>query len=271
MNDRLLGKYTGPRGLLVFSLVLLLICSLPLSAQNAGYDLLETTAGAKVDLSQFGLGVVPLRGVAIGPCTGSTDTIMHRLIDTPGGGTTPVEVTALFMRSAGSITINGQQVDLYVTINNSGGVISSNVLPQPDALAPSTGTVTIDGGGTFDSDVTVNADLIAVPAGTSVGNPGNWVAHKAAPGINLTSTGSPWKSTPPPGTPMCQPFPHGGFFPSPQHTGPHPVTPAKCDPVVIDPDAVPIDPKAVAEAKAAKKSQGPTANAVAIARCVSAQ
>ena len=56
------------------------------SAQTAGYDLLQTSSGASIDLSSLGLGVVNLKGVPIQSSTGNTDTIMHRTADMPSGG-----------------------------------------------------------------------------------------------------------------------------------------------------------------------------------------
>ncbi|HMC30691.1 MAG TPA: hypothetical protein VKL99_07625, partial [Candidatus Angelobacter sp.] len=161
---------------LLSAFVLLLASPLPVSAQSAGYDLLQTGSGASVDLGS--LGNVPLQGVPIQTSLGNTDTIMHRTQDTVGGGKTPVEVTALFMKSKSSITYNNQPVDVYVTVNNSGGKIATSVLPQPDSTS-SSGTVTVNSGGTFDSSITVTADLIFVKAGTSVTNSANYVDHKA--------------------------------------------------------------------------------------------
>ena len=267
MNHRLSAMHTKSLRFLVVSFALLLVGSLPLSAQTAGYDLFQTSPGTNVDLSRFNLGNVKLKGVPIQPCTGNTDTIMHRTSDVPGSGTTPVEVTALFMESVNPVTVNGQQIDLYFTINNSNGTISTSVLPQPDALPRSTGTVTIRSDGTFDSKITVNADMIGVPAGASVTNPANWVSHTPAPSVTLTSTASPWHTSPPTGYPSCTPFPSGGFFPFPVHNGPHPVTPSTCNNVV----AVPADPASGAAAKANAKGQANTAAAIAIQKCVSAQ
>src|SRR5215471_11875613 len=149
------------KSVLVFVSVfaLLFACSLPASAQTAGYDLLQTGSGASIDLSSAGLGNVSLNGFPIQGSLGNTDTIMHRTQDTVGGGTTPVEVTALFMKSTASFTHNSQSVDLYVTINNSAGKISTSALPQPDTTS-SSGTVTVYGGGTFDSSISITADLI---------------------------------------------------------------------------------------------------------------
>jgi hypothetical protein len=214
---------------LVVSFAVLLVCAMPLSAQTAGYDLLQTGSGASIDLSSVGLGNVPLQGVPIQSSTGSTDTIMHRTQDITGSGTTPVNVTALFMKSTNSTTFQGQQVDVYVTLNNSGGTIPTSVLPQPDSLSASSGTVTARTDGTFDSSITVNADVIFVKAGTSVTNSANYVGHQPASSISLTSSGSSWSSTPPSGYPSSSSFPSGGFYPRPVHNGPHPVVPSTCN------------------------------------------
>src|SRR5215467_148175 len=146
----------------IVTLLALLFCvSLPVLAQSAGYDLLQTGSGASIDLSSVGLGVVSLQGVPIQGSLGNTDTIMHRPQAVPsGGGTVSVNVTALFMKSTGSVTYKNQSTDVYVTINNSGGSISTSVLPQPDALSASSGTVTVRTDGTFDSSFSVNADVI---------------------------------------------------------------------------------------------------------------
>ena len=229
MNNLLISKDRKLRLSMVLSFAVLLVCAMPLSAQTAGYDLLQTGSGASIDLSSAGLGTVPLQGVPIQASTGSTDTIMHRTQDTVGGGTTPVNVTALFMKSTSSTTYQGQSVDVYVTLNNSGGAISTSVLPQPDSLSASTGTVTVRSDGTFDSSITVNADVIFVKAGTSVTNSANYVGHQAASSISLTSSGSSWSSTPPAGYPSSSTFPSGGFYPRPVHNGPHPVVPSTCN------------------------------------------
>src|SRR5215471_6118860 len=242
------------KSVLVFVSVfaLLFACSLPASAQTAGYDLLQTGSGASIDLSSAGLGNVSLNGFPIQGSLGSTDTIMHRTQDTVGGGSTPVEVTALFMKSVNSVTFQGQQVDVYVTVNNSGGTISTNVLPQPDALSSSTGKVTVRRDGTFDSSITVNADVIFVTAGSSVTNSANYVAHKPAAAISLSSTNSTWSSTPPAGYPSSPSFPSGGFYPKPVHNGPHPVVPSTCNVQAIPANPVPVDSANTASATDAK-------------------
>src|SRR5436309_662057 len=229
MNNLLMSKDRKSRLFLVVSFAVLLVCAMPLSGQTAGYDLLQTGSGASIDLSSVGLGNVPLQGVPIQSSTGSTDTIMHRTQDITGGGTTPVNVTALFMKSTNSTTFQGQQVDVYVTLNNSGGTIPTSVLPQPDSLSASSGTVTARTDGTFDSSITVNADVIFVKAGTSVTNSANYVGHQPASAVKVSSTNSSWSSTPPSGYPSDPNFPSGGFYPKPAHTGgPHPVVPAAC-------------------------------------------
>lgn len=207
-------------------LTMLVFASSMVFAQG-GYDLLQTGSGASIDLSSAGLGVVPLQGVPIQSTTGSTDTIVHRTQNIPsGGGSVPVNVTALLMKSTSAVTYQGQSVDVYVTINNSGGKVSTSTVPQPDSLSPSSGTATFRTDGTFDSSLTVNADVIFVRAGTSVGNSGNYVGHQAASAITLSSTNSSWSTTPSPGYPSSTTFPSGGVYPHPVHTTRHPVAPA---------------------------------------------
>lgn len=216
---------------LLVSVAVLLAC-LPLaSAQSAGFDLLQTGSGASVDLTGVkGLapGVVALKGVPIQSTTGNTDTIMHRTQDESKGGTTPVNVNALYMKNSGAETLNGQPIDVYVTINNSNGAIPASVLPQPDSLSLSQGSVTIRLDGTFDSRIIINADIIFVRAGTSPTNPANYLGHQAAPPISLSSANSKWTSTPPAGYPSSPNYPSGNFYPVPVHNGPHPVVPASC-------------------------------------------
>lgn len=214
----------------VFALLLFVLCvSLSGLAQSAGYDLLQTGSGASIDLTSAGLGVVPLSGVPIQGSLGNTDTIVNRTANVPsGGGTVPVNVTALFMKSTNPVTYKSQSTDVYVTINNSKGSISTSVLPQPDALSASSGTVTVRTDGTFDSSFSVNADVIFVKAGQPVTSSSNWIGHQAASGISLSSTNSTWSSTAPSGYPSSSTFPSGGFYPKPVHTARHPVVPAKC-------------------------------------------
>ncbi len=229
---------------------LLLAGSLFASAQGSGYDVFQTGSGASVDLSSINLGVVTLQGVPIQSSTGNADTIMYRPQAVPsGGGTIPVNLYALFMKSVSPVNFSGHSADVYVTVNATGGTIPTSTLPQPDALAASTGTITVHPnsqgtGGTFDSTITINADIIFVTAGTSVTNPANYLGHQAAPAITLSQTGSSYSTTAPSGYPlgnMAVPLQGlataaasssgglstGGFYPKPVHNGPHPVVPAQ--------------------------------------------
>jgi hypothetical protein len=217
--------------LLVLAVSLLLLSAMPLSAQiNPGYDLLQTGSGSSVDLSSLNLGTVQLHGNPWDTSLGNTDTIMNRTDTIPStGGSSNVNVTAIFMKSNSSVTYKNQQVDVYVTLNNSGGKIATTTLPQPDALSASSGSVNVHSDGTFDSSITVNADLIFVKAGTSVTDPNNYVDHRAASSITLTSSGSSWSSSAPSGYPSSATFPSGGgFYPRPVHTTSHVVVPASC-------------------------------------------
>lgn len=221
--------------LYVFTLASFLLAgSLSAPAQSAGFDLFQTGSGTQVTIPN--VGTVTLQGVPIQGTTGNTDTIIQRTQDVPsGGGTVNVRVYALFMKSAAPVTINGSSADVYVTINNSGGTISTSVLPQPDSLSASSGTVNVNTGGTFDSNITVNADLIFVKAGTSVTNSANYLGHQAAAATTLSSTNSSWSSTAPSGYPSSTSFPSGGFYPTsvgggghstPSHV--HAIVPASC-------------------------------------------
>lgn len=174
-------------------------------AQCNGYDQFQTGAGTSFDLGS-GIGTVSFQGVPIQSSTGNADTIIQR---TSSGttGTCNISVYALFMKSTSPITFNGQSADVYATINNTGGAVSTSVLPQPDTLSASSGTLTITSsgpsGGTFDSSLTVNADLIFVKAGTSVTNSSNYLGHQVAPGKTLVATGVSWSTTAPSGYPTC--------------------------------------------------------------------
>lgn len=213
----------------------LLACAAIASAQNAGYDLFQTGTGTQVDLSSMGVGVVQLSGNPISGAPGNTDTMVQRTQAVPsGGGTVTISVYALSLKSSSSVTYQGQSADVYVTINNTGGTISTSTLPQPDSLSASGGSVTVRTDGTFDSSLTVNADIIFVKAGTSVTDPNNYLGHAAAPTTTLTSTNSSWSSTAPSGYPSSTTFPSGGFYPvtvgggghsTPTHV--HGVTPAQ--------------------------------------------
>jgi hypothetical protein len=236
MNHVSLHNFSKVAAMAMLTVAVVCLGSVFAAAQTApvaGYDLLETGQGASVDLTSIGLGVVPLQGVPIESNLGVTDTIMHRPGNTTFGQAEQLLVTALFMKSTNSVEFQGQSADVYVTLNNSAGVIPTSVLPQPDTLNASGGTITISGGqnngGTFTSNFVMNADVIFVRAGTSVTNPANYIAHQAAPQVSFTPATSTWNTAAPAGYPSSTTFPSGGFYPIlPAHNGPHPVTYATC-------------------------------------------
>lgn len=195
-------------------LVVVLTCAAIASAQSAGYDLFQTGTGTSVDLTSIGVGVVQLTGNPISGAPGNSDTMVQRTAAVPsGGGSVPVSVYALSLKSSSPVTFAGQSADVYVTINNTGGTIPTTTLPQPDSLSASSGNVNVRTDGTFDSNLTINADIIFVKAGTSVTDSTNYLGHQAAPSTTLTSTNSSWSSTPPAGYPSSTTFPSGGFYP----------------------------------------------------------
>lgn len=216
--------------------ILLLGASISALAQNSGYDLFQTGSGTSVNLPN--IGVVNLNGVPIQSSIGNTDTIIQRTQNVPpGGGPVNVNVFALFMKSTAPVTFNGQSADVYVTINASGGKISTSVLPQPDSLSASGGSINVNTGGTFNSSITVNADIIFVKAGTSVTNSSNYLGHQPGPSTTLSSTNSTWSTSPPSGYPSSTGYPSGGFYPigvggggHSTATHVHAVVPAKCGP-----------------------------------------
>jgi hypothetical protein len=222
------------RPLFVLSLaVLLLAGSVPVLAQSPGYDLFQTGSGSAVNLPN--IGSVQLQGVAIQSSTGNTDTMIQRTSSVPqGGGNVNISMYALFMKSTQPVNLNGTSADVYVTLNNTGGTISTSVIPQPDTnLSPSTGSLTVRTDGTFDSSINVNADVIFVRAGQSVTNSANWLGHQAAPSVTMSSTNSTWSTSAPSGYPAPSGFPSGGFYPIkinghliPPHV--HPMVVAQC-------------------------------------------
>jgi hypothetical protein len=221
----------SPRAILMLLIAGLCAFSVFASAQTpptAGYDLLATTAGSTCDLTIIGLGVIPLEGVPIASSLGDTDTMMHRPTNTEFGQPQTLLVTALFMKSTKSVVFQGKAADVYVTLNNSAGVIPTSVLPQPDALKPSGGTITINSGGAFTANFAINADVILVNAGTSVTNPKNYIAHQPASPVSFAPVASSWSATPPNGYPFSSTFPSGGFIPIMPPHPPHTVTYATC-------------------------------------------
>jgi hypothetical protein len=219
---------------LVYATALLLFCLPFAAAQQAGYDLLQTAPGASVDLSSIpGMlpAKVPLKGVPICNCTANTDTIIHRTEDvSPEGGTVPLQMVALFLKNSAPVRFSGRAVDVYITVNHSNGVIGQAVLPQPDSLPVSTGSLIVHPH-TFDSSITVHADVIIVAAGADVRNPATHLAHQAAPAVTLSSKNNVWSKMPPAGYPSACFFPANGFYPTggvtesaPTHS--HPVAPS---------------------------------------------
>ena len=215
---------------------------------STGFDLFETAPGAFFDATAFGLGIIPMVGLPIGPWV--TDTIIERdngfTCGVPPclGNTVNIHMFALSLESAAPVNIGGSFFDVFADINDTAGVIPLAALPQPDVLNPSTGTLTIDeltaGGGAFDSGLTVWADIIISPVGQgrnsgpalSNSNCAQVVTsggcHFAAPAISLSSTGGTWQTTPPLGDLHSPTYPAGSFYITDMgnHTGPHPVTAA---------------------------------------------
>jgi hypothetical protein len=208
---------------------------------QTGFDLFQTKPGAFFDGTGFGLGIIPMVGVPIGPWT--TDTIVQRdngfTCPSPPclGNTVNFHLFALSMMSAFPVNIGGSFFDVFMDINDSAGVIPLFDLPQPDALNPSTGTLTVDeltgSGGTFDSSLTVWADIILADVGQgrneaaalSNSNCAAPPCHFAAPAVSMSSTGGIWQTAWFPNDLHNATYPAGGFFIDTlgNDTGPHPM------------------------------------------------
>jgi hypothetical protein len=115
-----------------------------------GSDYLETEPGTQFNLGS--LGIVPFIGNPIGP--GSTDTIVQRKADaTIGGGSIPIQIVALSLRSVNPVNIGGFLYRLDARLD-------------PANLNNDTGTMTISGtgaGGTFSSNLTVFGEVDFTP------------------------------------------------------------------------------------------------------------
>jgi len=165
--------------ILVSALAVLFTSLTPPSASATsiapGFDFFQTTVGTSVDLSGFGLGVVPLEGNPIGGSFGNTDTIVSRqdgidpLSPPSGTGTIPIELVALSLVSVNPVDLTplggpfvGVSSDLHITINKAtedigaaggdddgicdGGETCVTVpgIAQPDALSPSIGQMKVN-------------------------------------------------------------------------------------------------------------------------------
>ena len=167
------------------------------------------------------------------------DTIVERKsgidpFDPPGGvGTVDIELVALSLKSKDSFDATPigipAMVDLYVIVKKISSLpINFPNLPQPCTLSSSTSSMTIkhtiNDGGTFSSNLIVNACLIFVTAGGDVNNSNDILAFKPLSDIlpnpadrTLSASDIPWAHTPPPPPWPSTPsdFPSGGFYPIP--------------------------------------------------------
>jgi len=158
------------------------LCGLTPSAEavtvNRGTDYVVTPSGGALFnfVDPFpGIGVVTVsfQGLPIGTPTttppdggdlGSADTVINRLQDvdaTATGGTTPLEIVGLSLRSVAPVNIGGTNYDVFAGLQR--------YLPGNGTL--STGSMTIrDTGGvngkTWDSSFTINGVAILATAGT---------------------------------------------------------------------------------------------------------
>jgi hypothetical protein len=196
-------------------IVLLAVCAGLVSAQTISNDLLQTGTGTQEDLSSLGLGTVSFRGVALSTDTGPADTIVQHDAIPTGGGTVSIQVIALHLQSAlpavcGNETscgsYFGQQVDVHATINVASATNGNISLPQPDALDPSVGSMTVASNLTFDSSFSnIEADIIVVPVGAGVNATPIFTAK--GPSASMSASGGTMSMTAPYAYPNSQNFP----------------------------------------------------------------
>lgn len=209
------------------AMAVVILTSVALSPADAasilpGFDLFETADPTRSTITHsLGPITVDFRGVPFPAVNGlgTTDTIVRRtgsaLPLPPGGtGTVDIELVALHLVSVNPITISSLGTfDVHATINQ-GGIIAG--LPQPDSLLPSLGTLTISShndalqGGTFDSVLNVNANIILTPPG---GDPVTQaiLTFPSQEG-QIVATGIAWSHVPSPNYPFNLAFPAGNFF-----------------------------------------------------------
>ena len=201
------------------------------SIPAGGFDLFQTDSGAYVT---FNGNNVNLAGQPVSSSNGTTDTIIERTSSYTPGQPINTKVYALALKSTSAVSVtNGQgqqvQADLWVIVNNTGNVTT---LPTT-SLSDSTGTLSLTfnqqgTGGTFNSSMSVNAELYFVtPGSNDPANSSTYVANPtAAPQISLSSTNSTFQTTAPSGDQHSKTYPANGFYPTQvKHTGPHPIIP----------------------------------------------
>ena len=185
-------------------------------AQTLSNDLLQTGSGTQEDLSSLGLGTVTFNGVALSTDTGPADTIVQHAAIPSGGGTVNIQVIALHLQNAGTVTCNnqakcgshyGQSVDVHATINLASATNGHISLPQPDSLDASVGTMTVSSDlSTFDSSfTTIEADIIVVAVGAGVN--GTPIFTSKGPSASMSASGGTLSANAPANYPVSQNFP----------------------------------------------------------------
>jgi hypothetical protein len=144
-------------------------------------------------------------GQPVGPF--NTDTILHRTqginpFNTGDTGTIPIELVALSLQSVAPVRIPSP---------NTGRVFDMLSLTlQPNTI--SSGLMTVrhenSGGGTFDYFIDVFVQIKLIDTHNSLFSETIYAQD------SLFGSGT-WSHTPPPGYPMVQNFPSGGFYPAP--------------------------------------------------------
>jgi hypothetical protein len=193
------------------------------SAQAVSNDLLQTGSGSgsREDLSSLGLGTVTFQGVPLSTDTGPADTIVQHMPIPANGGTVSIQVVALHLQNTGTVTCEnqgkcgsyfGKSVEVHATINLASATGGNISLPQPDALDPSAGSMTVPSTtaptnmSTFDSSFTnIEADIIVVAPGAGVN--GTRIFSAKGPAASMSANGGTLSATAPANYPSSKNFP----------------------------------------------------------------
>src|SRR6516165_3190137 len=216
-------RTSSPLAIRLFLAVCVLILGTsyaPADLIQPGFDLLATDPDYTfVDLTDMGLGMVPLMGVPFDTGNiGDTDTIVQRLtgIDPfPVGGTgmVQIELVALFLMSQNPVIFpDGTIADMYVTVNRDGDFNIPVYIFRPPSQGAMQVRHELDDGGTFDSLLNVFGNAILTQVGGDPFDRSQVIFVFQAPPVHLMAMAVDWTHVPPDNYPVDDRYPAGSFY-----------------------------------------------------------
>lgn len=212
-----------------FSGTLLVVPLLASAASAQTYDLFQTDPSHNPSvnvgvINGLSPSTVSFQGAPVADpnCSlGNTDTIVQR---SDASGTLQPKVTALLLKNVAGTNAkyNGNDVDVYATVNNSDKVTN---IPGPTGPPQDAGTMNIGSDGTFSATLNVSPQIVLVDSLNNV------VLSQTDSSFNTTLLATGATGLPSSTTPNCpQDFPNGGIVVTKiVHTAPthvHQVLPA---------------------------------------------